>query len=211
MRPLTVSRRLLLQTTLAGLGAAACGRPQERVGQPSAHPGPSSPSDAPLPPTPRLCTATEDNIEGPFFTPGAPRRTVLAGADTPGIKLSLTGRALRTDCSPLPGAILEVWHADHTGAYDNEGFGFRGTLECDREGGFALDTIIPGHYLNGDRYRPAHIHLKIAAAGHRPLTTQLYFEGDPYNEGDPFIRRSLIMALRDTPVGKAAAHDIVLL
>jgi catechol 1,2-dioxygenase len=28
--------------------------------------------------------------------------------------------------------------------------------------------------------RPAHIHFTISSPGHAPLTTQLYFQGDPY-------------------------------
>lgn len=156
------------------------------------------------------CTPTEDNIEGPFFKDGAPSRVVLADASTKGTKLTLSGRVLSRKCAPIAGARIEIWHADHEGAYDNRGFSFRAKLACDAQGAFAVESIIPGRYLNGERYRPAHLHLKIAAQGFRPLTTQLYFQGDPYNHGDPFIRQSLVMSLSDTPWGKAAAYDIVL-
>ena len=61
------------------------------------------------------------------------------------------------------------------------------------DGSYSFKTIIPGHYLNGSQYRPAHIHVTVTAAGHKSLTTQLYFEGDPYNSIDPFIEDSLIM------------------
>jgi protocatechuate 3,4-dioxygenase beta subunit len=33
-------------------------------------------------------------------------------------------------------------------------------------------------------YRPAHIHFIITAAGHRPLVTALYIEGDQYIDSD---------------------------
>ena len=41
--------------------------------------------------------------------------------------------------------------------------------------------------------RPRHIHYLVAAPGHRPVVTQLYFTGDPSLAGDPLVRPSLIM------------------
>ena len=45
-------------------------------------------------------------------------------------------------------------------------------------------TILPGKYLNGNSFRPSHIHFKISAPGFSTLTTQLYFEGDTSIPGD---------------------------
>jgi protocatechuate 3,4-dioxygenase beta subunit len=50
----------------------------------------------------------------------------------------------------------------------------------------------------------------VRAADHRALTTQLYFEGDPYNDGDPFIVPSLIMKHRKVGKSRRAQFDIVL-
>ncbi len=50
----------------------------------------------------------------------------------------------------------------------------------------------------------------MSAPGHRLLTTQLYFEGDPYNANDEFIEAPLIMKLGDTRDGKAARFDFVI-
>ncbi len=222
-----LSRRLLLGTAITGLGTLACGRPREYGVSNTATIASTLPPGAAVPlvhpdggqPDGRLtaspdergrCALTADNIEGPFFRAGAPRRAVLADATTKGTKLTLSGRVLDARCRPIPEARIEIWHADHAGAYDNDGFGFRATVDCDEHGAYALQSIIPGRYLNGDRYRPAHLHLKLSAPKARPLTTQLYFAGDPYNAGDPFIRKSLIMSLSDTPWGKAASYDIVL-
>ena len=99
----------------------------------------------------------------------------------------------------LAGVELDVWHATHDGHYDNDGtlkvpgYLLRGRLRTDAEGRYRLRTIIPGRYLNGRQYRPAHVHVKVRASGFAPLTTQLYFPGDPYNDIDPFIHRSLII------------------
>lgn len=136
-----------------------------------------------------VCAATADNIEGPFYKAGAPHRAVLAGPDEPGERLVVTGVVRSTTtCAPLAGTVLDIWHADARGGYDNAGYHLRGKLVTDAKGRYELHTIVPGRYLNGKRYRPAHIHVK--ALG---LTTQLYFAGDPYNDGDPFIVPSLIM------------------
>jgi len=160
---------------------------------------------------PTECVATADNIEGPYFKVGAPDRAVLVEDGMKGERLTLTGRVVTTGCSPLAGVHMEVWHADHTGGYDNDGYTFRGYLETDRSGSFNLETIIPGRYLNGRQYRPAHLHFKLLSSGRPSLTTQLYFEGDPYNDADPFIHRSLIMPLGvRTGGGKSASFEFVL-
>jgi catechol 1,2-dioxygenase len=137
--------------------------------------------------------ATAANIEGPFYRAYAPRRAVLAGLDEPGERFVVSGVVRDQRCKPVRGAILDIWQADAKGGYDLKEFHLRGTLKTDDEGRYELHTIVPGHYLNGDRYRPAHIHVKVWTRGREPLTTQLYFAGDPYNDGDPFIVPSLIM------------------
>ena len=153
---------------------------------------------------------TEDNIEGPFHKPDAPlRQGGLVETGTRGTRLVLSGRVLDIACKPLPGAELDVWHADHEGAYDNEGYGMRGRFRCDESGAFRIETIVPGRYLNGPQYRPAHIHVKVLLDGAERLTTQLYFEGDPYNDDDPFIRSSLIMSMDESGGAKRASFDFV--
>lgn len=148
-----------------------------------------------------MCAPSAGNIEGPFFKPGAPRRVDLTGGDARGEALVVEGGVLDTECLPVAGARLEVWQADHTGAYDNEGNRFRATLALAEDGRYRFDTIVPGRYLNGRQYRPAHIHVKAHAPGYQSLTTQLYFKGDPFNAVDPFIERSLIMAVGHHGVG----------
>ncbi len=136
---------------------------------------------------------TAPNIEGPFFKPSSPERRDIR-LDAAGPRISISGRVLSTDCQPIADAVLDFWQANEDGAYDNQGQTFRGHQRTGKDGRYRLDTIIPGRYLNGRQYRPAHIHVKVAAAGHALLTTQLYFEDDPFNEVDPFIESSLIMS-----------------
>jgi len=172
----------------------------------SAQPGCAQPSCGEAP----ACSATEKNIEGPFFKPNAPERTKIRPAGAKGVPLRLQGMVRSASCEPLVGARIEVWQADHRGAYDDDGFDFRGSLSSGDGGAWELDSVVPGHYLNGASYRPAHVHVKVHARGHRSLTTQLYFEGDPYNDKDPFIRESLIMKLTRQAELITARYDFVL-
>lgn len=154
---------------------------------------------------------TAPNIEGPFFKVDSPERSDLREAGTAGTLLKISGTVYGPDCQPLAGALLDFWQADETGAYDNVTYGYRGHQYADARGRYELETILPGRYLNGATYRPAHIHVKAAGAGTMLLTTQLYFEGDPYNETDPFIDPSLIMSLDEEPSGLlVASFDFVL-
>ncbi|MBS1120071.1 MAG: Catechol 1,2-dioxygenase 1 [Deltaproteobacteria bacterium] len=156
------------------------------------------------------CEVTADNIEGPFYKPGAPARAVLVGDRDRGERLVLGGTVRTTACTPVAGAVLELWQADARGGYDNDGWGLRGTLTTDALGRWQVRTIMPGRYLDGRRYRPMHIHIKLRARGLHALTTQLYFEGDPYLDGDPFVVSSLIMPHARAGSGRRAAFDFVL-
>jgi protocatechuate 3,4-dioxygenase beta subunit len=164
--------------------------------------------DGPLPAAP-ACVATADNIEGPFYKQGAPSRATLVADGDRGERLTLIGTVRSTACAPLAKAVLDIWHADARGGYDNDGWGHRGTLVTDDQGRWAVRTIIPGRYLNGRRYRPAHIHIKLRAPGHDELTTQLYFDGDPYIDGDPYVVRSLVMAHTKHGSARRASFDFV--
>jgi protocatechuate 3,4-dioxygenase beta subunit len=156
------------------------------------------------------CHDTDDNIEGPFFKPSSPERSNLVEPGMTGVRLTIRGRVLGTGCGVvLAGAVVDFWQADAGGAYYD--VKLRGHQIVGPDGSYTLQTVIPGHYLNGNQYRPAHIHVKVKAPGHPLLTTQLYFDGDPYNDIDPFIKKSLIMPLANEPAGaKASRFDFVL-
>src|SRR5215204_5711913 len=55
-----------------------------------------------------------------------------------------------------------------------------GKVKTNNDGIYIIDTIIPKEYGQGDITRPGHIHLKVGVPNQPTLTTQLYFEGDPY-------------------------------
>lgn len=134
------------------------------------------------------CELTGSDVEGPFHIDGAPQRTVLADQDEPGERLMIEGTVYGPDCkTPVANAMLDVWHADDNGDYhDDAEYRLRGQVMTDDQGRYAFETIIPGRYPLGGSTRPAHIHFMVSKPGFRPLTTQLYFEGDPFlNPNDP--------------------------
>ncbi len=125
--------------------------------------------------------------EGPFYTENPPEMVdgQLAKQDEPGTKLIITGRVTNLDCTKvIPGTVIDVWHADNAGDYDNDGYNLRGRTVSNSQGFYMIKTIHPGKYNTGNSYRPSHIHFKITPPEFETLTTQLYFEGDSDNATD---------------------------
>ncbi|TCO61065.1 carbohydrate-binding protein [Actinocrispum wychmicini] len=150
---------------------------------------------------------TPPQIEGPYFKPNSPLRTVLATSNTPGTPLTLTGYVFGLACKPLANVLLDFWQADDNGAYDNSGFTFRGHQFTNAQGVFTLTTIVPGLYPG----RTRHIHVKVQAPNKPILTTQLYFPGEPRNNTDAYFDPRLLMTVHDLPPrSKEAAFDFVL-
>ncbi len=160
-------RRLFLETAGLTLGAAALARA--------------------FPAAAANCGVTGAATEGPFYVANAPRLVDINILGAPGIPMRIEGTVYGGPDGrrPLPGAVVEIWHCDHEGAYHPAGNGdisawplesinLRGLAATDKAGHFAFASIVPGHY--GVRRR--HIHWKFAAPGHRPLTTQSYWEDE---------------------------------
>lgn len=133
----------------------------------------------------QACKVTPRQTEGPFFKPSSPERAKLEERAT----LIVTGRVIGQDCKPVAHALLDFWHADEQGDYDNAGFRFRGHQFSDAEGRYRLETIVPGSYPG----RTRHIHVKLQARGGRVLTTQLYFPGETANARDRLFRPELVL------------------
>ena len=133
---------------------------------------------------------TPRQTEGPFFKTDTPRRISLVEGK-PAHRLVLEGQVLSPQCRPVPNALLDFWHADEQGAYDNKGFRYRGHQYTDAQGRYRLETIVPAEYPG----RTRHIHVKAQAQGRRVLTTQLYFPDDPANARDFLYRPELAMKI----------------
>ncbi len=163
-----------------------------------------------LPPTP-ACDDDDDDptiaqTEGPFYTPDSPQRTSLIEPGLTGTPLLVTGYVLATDCTPIAGALVDFWHCDDAGNYDNVGYLLRGHQFTDANGRYTLETILPGLYPG----RTRHIHVKVQAANGPILTTQLYFPNEPDNARDGIYAPELEMDVQTTADGQAATFDFVL-
>lgn len=145
---------------------------------------------------------TPRQTEGPYYTPDTPLRPSLVEPGFKGERLVLSGRVVTPQCRPVAKALLDFWHCDENGEYDNVGFRYRGHLFADGEGRFRLETIFPAIYPG----RARHIHVKVQAPGGRVLTTQLYFPGDAR---DFLWRRDLEVAMERRGGVRAAAFQFI--
>jgi protocatechuate 3,4-dioxygenase beta subunit len=154
-----------------------------------------------------FCKLTKSDMLGPFYKENAPFKQRL-GEGIEGERLIITGKVMDMRCQPLKGAILDIWQANSTGEYDNKGFTLRGKVKTNNDGIYIIDTIIPKEYGQGDITRPGHIHLKVGVPNQPTLTTQLYFEGDPYltDRED----KSLVMNTTEANGTKKAKFDFVI-
>ena len=162
-----------------------------------------------LEPTPACDDGDEPTVrqtEGPFFKPRSPQRDDLREPKSAGVAVELTGFVLTRRCRPLSGALVDLWHADESGDYDNSGFRFRGHQFTDAGGRYRFRTVRPAVYAG----RTVHYHLKVQAAGGRVLTTQLYFPNELANRRDSLFRRDLLMKIAQGGDGQAARFDFVL-
>jgi protocatechuate 3,4-dioxygenase beta subunit len=191
----TTRRRFLVDAGLlaAGweLGAADTIMAQERAPTPACHD-----SDEP----------TARQTEGPFFKPKSPARSDLREPGADGLSFELSGFALSRRCRPIGGAIVDLWHADERGRYDDIGFRYRGHVITGADGAFRFRTIMPAVYAG----RTRHFHVKVQASGSRLLTTQLYFPNESANLRDGLFRRELLMRIAQAGGGLAGQFDFVL-
>lgn len=164
------------------------------------------------------CTTTDD-ILGPFYRPGAPDQSDMTFANLNGSRVAIKGTVYTNDCTtPLEDVKVEIWHCDTEGDYDNTSTDFRHRAQqtTDVNGSYGFKTILPGKYLNGKLYRPAHIHFRVTHDDHQELISQIYFSGDPHITEDPWASqdkaqaRILPIVLEDTQGNLAVQFDIYL-
>lgn len=222
----TLTRRQFIQGGAAatvGLLLAACGA-EGNEPTTMASPNPTTPpqiaaevspttaaADTPiLSPTPACADDDDDptpaQTEGPYYTPDTPERTNFWEEGITGTRLLLTGKVLTTGCEPVAAALIDFWHCDANGTYDNVGYKLRGHQFTDANGNFVLDTVLPGLYPG----RTRHIHVKVQGPNKPVLTTQLYFPDEPQNNRDGIYHPDLLMTVQATADGMAAAFDFVL-
>ena len=206
---------LMMSAVLAGSGAVL---PAKLVA-----------AEAALQPTP-------GQILGPFYPlgelPQTSDLTKVAGRPgrAEGQVLNVMGRVLNLAGEPVRNARIDVWQANAHGRYTHPSdrnpapldpnFEGAAVLTADSDGRYRFKTIKPAAYPVGPGLmRPAHIHFQVSGRQDR-LVTQMYFEGDPYNEKDPLLNSAgrkelLVTKLLDPspefePGSKMVRFDIVL-
>jgi protocatechuate 3,4-dioxygenase beta subunit len=149
---------------------------------------------------------TVRQTEGPYFKASSPERADLVEPNSKARLVELRGQVLARSCRPVAQALIDLWHADEHGEYDNAGFRYRGHLFTDAEGRYRFRTILPALYTG----RTRHYHVKLQAPQQRVLTTQLYFPDEPMNRRDGLFRRELVMRMAEAGDALSARFDFVL-
>jgi protocatechuate 3,4-dioxygenase beta subunit len=132
-----------------------------------------------------LCSTTE----GPCTADTIDRQDVSEGWSGLPVRLALKF-VHADDCSPVEGAVVEIWHTQRTGVYsgvtpsgafcygddpDAENYlYFRGSQTTDAEGRIDFDTCYPGWYSS----RAIHIHFRVYLGDDLYLTSQLFFSDE---------------------------------
>lgn len=161
------------------------------------------------------CGLTPRQTSGPFF-PAFDQvdkdvdLTRVTGHDgrAEGEVIRVQGRVLDEQCRPVEGALVDLWQANAKGRYSHPAdrnpapldpnFQGWGQAVTDAGGRYSFTTIKPAPYplefVGGEAdaqsgYRTPHLHFRVAKRGHRELSTQMYFAGEPLNERDAVLAR----------------------
>ncbi len=168
------------------------------------------PTSATLAATPSCHDGDEDltvaQTEGPYYTPSTPAKTNFVEAGMTGTRMTVSGFVLTTGCKPVAKALLDMWHCDADGVYDNTGYRLRGHFFTDVNGYYKVETIMPGLYTG----RTRHFHVKVQAPNQSVLTTQLYFPNEPQNATDNIFSKECLMDITDNAdSSKSGAFNFV--
>jgi protocatechuate 3,4-dioxygenase beta subunit len=181
--------------------------------------------------------ATASDVEGPMYRDDPPWREKPAkiyerydgmdDGDVLFVRGSVTSAA-RSE--PVADAVVDVWQTGPNG-YDfwdprQPENNFRGRVRADESGAYEFQTMLPkpytvptegpvGRYLEAmgqHPWRPAHIHFKVTAPGHRTLVTQVFFPDDPYLENDTIgaVKPALVRPLERDGDRLTCRFDIAL-
>ena len=144
------------------------------------------------------CQLPRGTVEGPYFicvdTMNA--RNIAEGVE--GVPMTMALRVTDPACTPVPGAIVDVWQCDARGNYSGFAVGpdrplrgvrglrqdpytsarfLRGVLATDAEGIAEFDAIYPGFYNR----RAIHTHFKVHVGNRAYLTGQALYP-EEWNE-----------------------------
>jgi catechol 1,2-dioxygenase len=176
---------------------------------------------------------TPRTIEGPLWLADAPLVNGEARLDQDpeqGEIILMEGQVRDVNGKPVPGAIVDVWHANTKGGYSffdtsQSPWNLRRRIKTDAEGRYRFRSIMPSGYgcppegptqklldmIGRHGRRPAHIHFFVEAPGYRKLTTQINIAGDEYTYKDfAFATRDelVVEAQRQTDAATIKARGV---
>ncbi len=130
------------------------------------------------------CTALCEMTLGPCYAETLDRQDISEAVE--GLPARMALRVVDDTCSPVAGAVVDVWHCAPNGLYSGQDAQnmctdgdaearstrwFRGTRTTDADGMVVFDTCMPGWYSG----RAVHIHLQVRLDGDAAATSQLGF------------------------------------
>lgn len=134
------------------------------------------------------CALTCAATQGPCYGTTSDRVDISEGVD--GLPVRLAFKVVSSDgCTPLPGAVVDVWHCAPNGLYSGQEASdfctgrdadarasrwFRGVQTTDAAGRVDFDTCLPGWYPG----RAVHIHLTVKVGADAYVTSQVFFDQD---------------------------------
>lgn len=138
-----------------------------------------------------------------------------------GPPMLIEGSVKDVDGSPIAGATVDIWHSDDAGSYDVQKDAdqrtSRARIRTDAAGNFWVIGARPAAYpIPSDgpvgrmlaaqgrhAWRPAHVHFRIAAAGHETLVTHLFVSDSDYLDSDVVfgVKDSLVQQVVDVQPG----------
>lgn len=159
-----LTRRQWLTLWTASFGLAAMTRVFARArqlppGVGMAAPPPCDPSTKPTP------ARTPSG-----YRANAPMRTQLAEATERGTALLLTGAVIGLRCGYIADAVVEIWQADAAGVMDAAGNRLRGRQRTDAQGGYRVETIVPGAAAG----QAPRVNLRLTVPGKATLSTTMF-------------------------------------
>ena len=121
------------------------------------------------------CVLQRELTEGPYYLDLDLVRRNIKG-NRRGTPLTLRFVVVNAStCKPIPGAKVEIWHADAAGTYSGvagaSGNYLRGIQQADSAGRVRFESIFPGWYPG----RTPHIHMKVFVGGDEVHTGQVFF------------------------------------
>jgi hydroxyquinol 1,2-dioxygenase len=160
---------------------------------------------------------TESSVLGPFYRENAPEyeNGQSISKDQKGEPTIISGKVTDQSGTPICGAKVDVWQTAPNGLYEVQDssqpeFNLCGIFTTDAEGRYEVHTVKPVSYpiptdgpvgalldsVGRHPNRPAHVHFIASAEGYKPVTAQLFTEGDTYLDSDPVfgVKDSLVVS-----------------